>query len=80
MKRAFSIAIAVAAIILPRSGQTTDPFEQKLSPDRQIIQALNRLTFGPRPGDSRGSTAYRSRQVDGAAASSGSNRRKPRAW
>jgi uncharacterized protein (DUF1800 family) len=51
MKRVFSIAIAVAAIILPRFGQATDPFEQKLSPDRQIIQALNRLTFGPRPGD-----------------------------
>ena len=51
MKRVFSIAVAVAAMILPRSGQATDPFEQKLSSDRQIIQALNRLTFGPRPGD-----------------------------
>ena len=51
MKRLFSVAIAVAAIILPRFGQASDPFEQKLSPDRQIIQALNRLTFGPRPGD-----------------------------
>ena len=27
------------------------PFNQKLSPDQQIIHALNRLTFGPRPGD-----------------------------
>lgn len=27
------------------------PYEQKLSPDQQIVQALNRLTFGPRPGD-----------------------------
>src|SRR5438067_1555335 len=51
MKRVFSIAIAGAAIILPRFGQATDPFEQKLSPDRQISQALNRLTFGPHPGD-----------------------------
>ena len=51
MKRILSIAVAVAAMILPRSGQATDPFEQKLSADRQIIQALNRLTFGPRPGD-----------------------------
>ena len=51
MKRVFSTAVALAAIIFPRSGQATDPFEQKLSPDRQIIQALNRLTFGPRPGD-----------------------------
>jgi len=51
MKRVFSIALAVAAMILPRFGQSTDPFEQKLSPDRQINQALNRLTFGARPGD-----------------------------
>jgi len=51
MQRAFSIAVAVAAIILPQSGQSADPFEQKLAPDRQIVQALNRLTFGPRPGD-----------------------------
>jgi uncharacterized protein (DUF1800 family) len=51
MKRAFSLALAVAAMILPRFGQGADPFEQKLSPDRQITQALNRLTFGPRPGD-----------------------------
>src|SRR5690349_9501112 len=27
------------------------PFNQRLSPDQQIIHALNRLTFGPRPGD-----------------------------
>src|SRR5579864_1087842 len=26
-------------------------FNQKLSSDQQIIHALNRLTFGPRPGD-----------------------------
>ncbi len=51
MKRVVSIAIAIAAMILPRSSQATDPFQQKLKPDRQIIQALNRLTFGPRPGD-----------------------------
>jgi uncharacterized protein (DUF1800 family) len=53
MKRVFAIAVvlAAAAVILPRSGQSADPFEQKLSPDRQIIQALNRLTYGPRPGD-----------------------------
>jgi uncharacterized protein (DUF1800 family) len=29
----------------------TGPFNQKLSPDQQIVHALNRLTFGPRPGD-----------------------------
>src|SRR5436190_9360064 len=51
MKRGFLIFTAIAAMILPRFGHATDPFEQKLTPDRQIVQALNRLTFGPRPGD-----------------------------
>jgi uncharacterized protein (DUF1800 family) len=53
MKRAglFAVAVTVALWALPRSGQSADPFQQKLSPDRQIVQALNRLTFGPRPGD-----------------------------
>jgi uncharacterized protein (DUF1800 family) len=51
MKRAYFMAIATTAMILPSLGQATGPFEQKLSPDRQIAQALNRLTFGPRPGD-----------------------------
>ncbi len=51
MKRAFLLAVAIAAATLPRTAPAADPFEQKLSPDRQIVQALNRLTFGPRPGD-----------------------------
>jgi uncharacterized protein (DUF1800 family) len=51
MKSILAVAVALAAISFPRSIRATDPFEQKLSPDRQIIQALNRLTFGPRPND-----------------------------
>jgi len=51
MKRVVSIAVAFAAVILPRPGRAADPSERKLSPDLQIVQALNRLTFGPRPGD-----------------------------
>ena len=53
MKRVvFTIAaVAIAAITLPRPGHATNPFEQRLSPDQQIVHALNRLTFGPRPGD-----------------------------
>jgi uncharacterized protein (DUF1800 family) len=51
MKRAFFTAIAVAAIALPRVARATDPFQQKLSPNQKIVQALNRLTFGPRPAD-----------------------------
>ncbi|MEO8371106.1 MAG: DUF1800 domain-containing protein [Candidatus Solibacter sp.] len=49
MKRVYSIALAV--MVYPHSGHAADPFEQKLSPERQISQALNRLTFGPRPDD-----------------------------
>ena len=43
MKRlAFTLITAILA---------AGPFNQKLTPDQQIIHALNRLTFGPRPGD-----------------------------
>jgi uncharacterized protein (DUF1800 family) len=32
-------------------GSSSGPFDQRLSKDQQILQALNRLTFGSRPGD-----------------------------
>ena len=51
MKRVILFTVALGALFFPRPGQTANPFEQKISPDRQIVQALNRLTFGPRPGD-----------------------------
>ena len=51
MKRAFFAAVTLAAILVPRALRGTDPFEQKLSPDQEIVHALNRLTFGPRQGD-----------------------------
>src|SRR5580693_3378343 len=44
-------AIAIAAVTLPRPGHATSPFDQRLNPEQQIVHALNRLTFGPRPGD-----------------------------
>jgi uncharacterized protein (DUF1800 family) len=46
-------AIAATAVSFIASGQEPSKarFDKKLSPDRQILQALNRLTFGPRPGD-----------------------------
>jgi hypothetical protein len=44
-------AIAIAAVTLPRPGHATSPFDQRLEPEQQIVHALNRLTFGPRPGD-----------------------------
>jgi Protein of unknown function (DUF1800) len=45
MKR---LLLMIAAVLAARSS---GPFDQKLSQDQQIVQALNRLTFGPRPGD-----------------------------
>src|ERR1700691_5071988 len=44
-------AAALAAATLPRPSHATSPFDQRLSPEQQIVHALNRLTFGPRPGD-----------------------------
>jgi uncharacterized protein (DUF1800 family) len=44
-------AVAVAAVSLPRSSRATSPFDQRLDSEEQIVQALNRLAFGPRPGD-----------------------------
>jgi uncharacterized protein (DUF1800 family) len=53
MKRPVLIiaAAVVAAATFSRSGSAAGPFDKKLAPDDQIIHALNRLTFGPRPGD-----------------------------
>src|SRR5579871_1838930 len=35
----------------PKPGPDYGLFEKKLPKDRQLLQALDRLTFGPRPGD-----------------------------
>src|ERR1039457_3449123 len=51
MKRLLSM-IATAALLvtsIPQLG-ASGPFDQRLSQDQQIVHALNRLTFGPRPG------------------------------
>jgi uncharacterized protein (DUF1800 family) len=42
---------ALAAVILPGFARAAGPFDQRLSSDQQIVHVLNRLTFGPRPGD-----------------------------
>src|SRR5438445_6386609 len=42
-------ASLVAASLLP--GHAAGRFDQKLTSDQQIVHVLNRLTFGPRPGD-----------------------------
>jgi uncharacterized protein (DUF1800 family) len=45
------VAAVVTALAFLGLGQAAGPFNQRLSPDQQVIHALNRLTFGPRPGD-----------------------------
>jgi uncharacterized protein (DUF1800 family) len=42
-------ALLVTSIPVPLGS--SGPFDQRLSKDQQILQALNRLTFGPRSGD-----------------------------
>src|SRR5579863_6039479 len=42
---------ALLAVSVPFHGNAGGPFDTKLTKDQQILQALNRLTFGPRPGD-----------------------------
>src|SRR5689334_13167859 len=52
MTRLALAIIAVALLIfLPGGTQAGGRFDTKLSKDQQILQAINRLTFGARPGD-----------------------------
>jgi uncharacterized protein (DUF1800 family) len=46
-----SAALALAARAAFSAGNPDGRFEIKLSPEQRIQQALNRLTFGARPGD-----------------------------
>jgi uncharacterized protein (DUF1800 family) len=45
----FGAALLVTAFCF--SGDAAGRFDQKLLLDKQIVHVLNRLTFGPRPGD-----------------------------
>jgi len=53
MKRLVLIICTAALLVtsVPSQGTASGPFDQRLSKDQQIVHALNRLTFGPRPGD-----------------------------
>src|SRR5580704_3514117 len=48
-----ALAITAAALlwVVPQGTKAGGHFDSKLSKDQQIPQVLNRLTFGPRPGD-----------------------------
>lgn len=53
-KTAFAALIPVLCLGLLAYAKTQDPrgpFLKELPKDQRILQALNRLTFGPRPGD-----------------------------
>ena len=55
MKRYFFGLVFLCAVVLTARTITKPPdysqFNKKLNQDRQILHVLNRLTFGPRPGD-----------------------------
>ena len=46
-------ALCASALLIPALtfGQAARRFDLKLTPDKQIVHVLNRLTFGARPGD-----------------------------
>jgi uncharacterized protein (DUF1800 family) len=46
---AASVTVAAAVIAAPSAGDSA--FHRKLSKDEQILHALDRLTYGPRPGE-----------------------------
>ena len=50
MKR-LGFAICAGALLLAPAGNAAGRFDQKLTADKQIVHVLNRLAFGPRPGD-----------------------------
>src|SRR5438552_18727984 len=52
MKRSrHAVWAAVIVVIAAYVGIGAGRFDQKLPPEKQIVHALNRLTFGPRAGD-----------------------------
>ncbi len=53
MKRLALATASPCSFSAPRPSRSSAPIPSKpgCPPDRQILQALNRLTFGPRPGD-----------------------------
>jgi uncharacterized protein (DUF1800 family) len=48
---ALTMTAAALLCVLPGGTKAGGRFDSKLSQDQQILQAANRLTFGPRPGD-----------------------------
>jgi uncharacterized protein (DUF1800 family) len=51
VKFGFGIMVAAAAVLAAYNGSDYSQFEKRIGKDQEILHALNRLTFGPRPGD-----------------------------
>src|SRR5258708_11546199 len=55
MRRTLALLCLAAALPASTLKKKAEPdyslFQKKLSKDRQAVHALDRLTFGPRPGD-----------------------------
>jgi uncharacterized protein (DUF1800 family) len=51
MRKPTLIGMAAALVAAPAFAQAPRPDHRELTADLQVVQALNRLTFGPRPGD-----------------------------
>ena len=88
MRNRVVLALAAALSLAAFSGlQAADQkknaaeaqtISQADSRGQKILQALNRLTFGPRPGDVAGSEGDGPQEVDRSAASSRADRRESR--
>jgi uncharacterized protein (DUF1800 family) len=46
-----AVAVSAAILVVPVLFASADLFHKKLPRNEEIVHALNRLTFGPRPGD-----------------------------
>jgi uncharacterized protein (DUF1800 family) len=51
MRPVLPVAALLLAAGVSHDSFAAGPYDTKLTPDQEILQALNRLTFGPRPGD-----------------------------
>jgi len=51
MKRTGCLLVSALLLTATPPARAADRFDLKLPVDRQIVHVLNRLTFGPRPGD-----------------------------
>ena len=73
-----SVALAVMSTLLIATGVGTAAgrFDVTLPVDKQAVHVLNRLAFGPRPGDRR-RAPHRRRRLDPSATQSGADAGKP---